>query len=101
MEFRTRFVASALFGVAGLAALLAGEAYLTARDHRATAERVLGDYAGLGAEGVATRLGAALAGRLYPTVGAIADRAVVSRAAIAADLAGPARGSGWPRSAIW
>ncbi len=91
MEFRTRFVAAALFGIAGLAVLLAGEAYLSARDHRATAEQVLADYANLGAEGVATRLGVALAGRLYPPLGAIADRGLGTRPLVAAEVTGPAR----------
>ncbi len=91
MEFRTRFVAAALFGIAGLAVLLAGEAYLSARDHRATAEQVLADYASLGAEGVATRLGGALAGRLYPPLGAIAERGLGTRALVAAEVTGPAR----------
>ncbi len=101
MEFRTRFVAAALFGIAGLATLLAGEAYLTARDHRAAAERVLTDYASLGAEGIATRLGTALAGRLYPALGAIVERPFRTRDRIAAELTGPSREAiGWTTWAL-
>lgn len=91
MQSRARFVTGALFGISALAALLAGDAFLTARYHRVTAERVLADYAALGAEGVATRLLAPLAGRLYPPLGALRGGSQVTRTAIAEGLSGPAR----------
>jgi signal transduction histidine kinase len=87
MRLRTGFVTGAMLGIAGLAALLAVEAARTARVHQYTAERVLVDYAGLGAEGVANRLQSFLGARLYPILAAIQDSLPSARAEL---VAGPA-----------
>jgi signal transduction histidine kinase len=57
-------IVAAMLGLTGvLAAVLTAQAVSAARYHRVTAERVLHDYASLGAEAVAQRLKAALNGR--------------------------------------
>jgi len=57
-------IVGTMLGLTGvLAAVLTAQAVLSARDHRVIAERVLHDYAALGAEGTAQRLKAALNGR--------------------------------------
>ena len=60
---RPVIVAAMLGLTAVLAGVLAAQAVAAARDHRASAERVLHDYAALGAEGTAQRLKSALSGR--------------------------------------
>ena len=60
---RPLIVAAMLGLTAVLAAVLTAQAVSAARDHRASAERVLHDYAALGAEGVAQRLKSTLSGR--------------------------------------
>lgn len=77
-------MATAMLGVAALAGLLALEAARAARNHQDVTERVLLDYAALGAEGVATRLQASLAGRLFPLLGAVGLTASPTRARLAA-----------------
>ena len=58
------FIVTAMLGLTSVfAAVLTAEAVSAARDRRVVAERVLHDYAALGAEGVAQRLKAALNGR--------------------------------------
>ena len=84
-------------GALALTALVAGvltlEAVSAARDQRRAAERVLTDYAALGAEGVAGRLETFLAGRLYPVIAAAARTAGRLRTVgdLAADLTGGSR----------
>lgn len=75
MNLRFGSVTWSMIGIAALAGLLAFEAARSAREHQAAAERVLMDYASLGAEGVATRLQGFLAGRLY----SVLDRIRISR----------------------
>jgi signal transduction histidine kinase len=60
---RPVIVAAMLALTAVLAAVLTAEGVSAARDHRVSAERVLHDYAALGAEGIAQRLKGALNGR--------------------------------------
>ena len=86
MSLRFGSVTWAMIGIAALAGLLAFEAGRTAREHQAAAERVLVDYAGLGAEGVATRLRGFLAGRLYPVLDRIRTSRPGSREALLAGL---------------
>ncbi len=77
----------------GLAAVLAVQAVSAARDHRASAERVLHDYAALGAEGTAQRLKGALSGRFSTVLltAAALDRGANAPtvAELRARLAGP------------
>ena len=75
-------VTGAMLAIAGLAALLAVDAGRAARAHQAAAERVLADYAALGAEGVATRLQGFLAGRLFPVLGAVRNPPLPTREAL-------------------
>lgn len=89
MALRLGSASAALLGVGALTVVLAIEAGRTAREHERTAERVIGDYAALGAEGVATRLQGFLASRLYPILGAVSDRPPSSGLALASGL-GPA-----------
>jgi signal transduction histidine kinase len=89
MGLRMGSVTGAMIGIAGLAALLAVEAARTARVHHETAERVLADYAALGAEGVANRLQVFLSTRLYPILAAVTIPPPPARGALVGPL-GPA-----------
>ncbi|MFI5231408.1 MAG: sensor histidine kinase [Gemmatimonadales bacterium] len=90
---RPAIVAAMLGLTAVLAAVLAAQAVSAARDHRASAERVLHDYAALGAEGTAQRLKSALSARFSTVLLAAAalDRGggAPTVAAVRARLAGP------------
>jgi signal transduction histidine kinase len=92
---RPVIVAAMLGLTAILAAMLAAQAVFAARDHRASAERVLRDYAALGAEGTAQRLKSALGGRFSSVLLAAAalDRgaAAPTVAELRTRLTGPAR----------
>jgi signal transduction histidine kinase len=92
MGVRIGSVTAAMLGIAGLAALLAVDAGRAARAHQAAAERVLADYAALGAEGVATRLQGYLAGRLFPVLGAVRNPPPATRAVLREGL-GPGSGA--------
>lgn len=85
MASRTGSVTAIMIGIAGLATLLALEAERSSRVHQATTERVLRDYAALGAEGVTTRLQALLSSRLYPILAAISTSLPASREELARD----------------
>lgn len=78
-----------------LAAVLTAQAVSAARDHRVIAERVLHDYAALGAEGAAQRLKAALNGRfstvLLAAAAASPAAATTTVASLRATLSGTAR----------
>jgi len=65
---RATFVFTVLALTALLAALLTVQAVRADRDHRVSAERVLTDYAALGAGGVTARMQAALSTRFYPVL---------------------------------
>src|ERR1044071_524177 len=73
MARRSNLIAWALLGIAVLAVLLSAEAARSERTRRYTAERVLRDYAAVGAEGVATRLQNFLSPRLYGLLGAVSS----------------------------
>ena len=91
---RPTFVAIALGLTVLLVAMLTFEAVSTARYHRATAERVLADYAALGAESVAARIEGFLASRFSGMLMAIGDPSspmLRSRAELARALSGPSR----------
>jgi signal transduction histidine kinase len=92
MGVRVGSVTGTMLGIAGLAALLAVDAGRAARAHQAAAERVLADYAALGAEGVATRLQGYLAGRLFPVLGAVRNPPPSTRAALREGLGSGAGG---------
>src|SRR5215217_6994949 len=89
-------IVAGMLGLTGvLAAVLTAQAVSAARNHRVTAERVLHDYAALGAEGVAQRLKAALNGRFSAVLLAIAaqpdSRQPLTVSAMRAALSGNAR----------
>jgi signal transduction histidine kinase len=89
---RPVIVAAMLGLTAILAAVLAAQAVSAARDHRASAERVLHDYAALGAEGTAQRLKSALSGRFSTvllTAAALEHGVAPTVAELRARLAGP------------
>ena len=69
---RALVVATLLGLTALMAAVLAVQAATAAREHRMIAERVLHDYAALGAEGVAQRLKSSLNSRFNGALGAAA-----------------------------
>ena len=71
MARRSSLIAWALLGIAALTVLLSVEVARSERTRRYTAERVLTDYAALGAEAVATRLQNFLSPRLYGLLGAV------------------------------
>jgi signal transduction histidine kinase len=70
---RSNLVAVILGLTALLSAILAAQAVSAARDQRASAERVLRDYAALGAEGAALRLKGQLGARFNPVLLAAAS----------------------------
>jgi signal transduction histidine kinase len=86
MRWRIGSITGAMIGIAGLAALLAVEAARAARIHQYTAERVLLDYASLGAEGVGNRLRTFLSVRLFPILIAIGEPPAPSRTTFASGL---------------
>ncbi|NOT09626.1 MAG: HAMP domain-containing histidine kinase [Gemmatimonadales bacterium] len=92
MARRIGSVMGVMLGIAGLAALLAVETARTGRRHHDSAERVLIDYAALGAEGIANRLQTLLNSRLFPILSAVENPPPPTRAALLAGL-GPSAGA--------
>jgi signal transduction histidine kinase len=85
---RATFVTVLLVLTVLIATLLTQQAVSADRDHRASAERVLRDYAALGADGAAGRLQAALSARFYGVLVAAAELASVTPAGVASVRAG-------------
>jgi len=86
MALRREALAVTMLGVAALAGVLALEAARASRGHQAATERVLRDYAALGAEGVAGRLQALLASRFFPVLGRVTETPPPTRISLAAEL---------------
>ncbi len=86
MNVRIGSVTAAMTAIAGLTVLLGVEAVRAARAQRATVERVLTDYAGLGAEGVGTRLQPYVAGTLFPILNQVRDPLPATAKVLSRDL---------------
>ena len=85
---RATFITALLAIMALLATLLTQQAISADRDHRVSAERVLRDYAGLGADGATARLQTALSSRFYPVLASAADLSSLTASGMASVRAG-------------